>query len=370
MSELLYIADQPALDEFCQKIQHAPWLAVDTEFFREQTYHSQLCLIQVATAEHIACIDPLALPSLEPLLDRLYQPTVTKILHAAHQDLEIFFQLRGAVPAPVFDTQIAAQALGYGSQLGYAALVQQVLGIVLSKAHTRADWRKRPLAAEWLTYAADDVRYLGEIYHRQVAALRARGWLEALAEDFQILTDPSRFQSHPHEEWQRVREQHRLRGVQRAVLRALAAWREERAYRLDRPRRWILDDSALIDLARHQPETPDQLRLIRSLPAAIGQRHGATLLKLIADARQEPPECWPTLPRRPRLSPKQATQVDSFLAMVTAKADEYGIRLRDLADSRDVEDLVAGKDSRLLHGWRAALIGRTLSALLSEPEPI
>lgn len=361
----LYIVDQAALSDFCQQLHTVPWIALDTEFIREQTYYPQLCLIQIAVPGQIACIDALALPSLEPLVDRVYDPTLTKILHAGHQDLEIFFHLRGSAPAPIFDTQVAALVLGCGSQIGYAHLVQQLLGITLAKAHTRADWRQRPLLPAWLAYAADDVRYLGEIYTRQRAALEARGWLDALAEDFQALTHPSRYQPQPQEEWRRVREQNRLRGPARAVLRALAAWREEQARQHDRPRRWILDDGALVELARRLPETQDALARIHGLPSATSRRHGTDLLELIATARQEPSEGWPTPTRRPAFSQQGAQAAEKWLRWIEQRAGDYGINPRDIADQRDIERLLTGQDSRLLHGWRAALIGNELSRRLA-----
>lgn len=357
----LYIVDQTALSDFCQQIHTVPWIALDTEFIREQTYYPQLCLIQIAVPDQIACIDPLALPSLEPLLDRLYDPSIIKVLHAGHQDLEIFFHLHGSAPSPIFDTQLAALVLGYGSQIGYANLVQQLLGVNLAKAHTRADWRQRPLPPTWLDYAADDVRYLGEIYTHQRAALEARGWLDALAEDFQALTHSTRYQSQPQEEWRRIREQNRLRGPGRAVLRALAAWREEQARQHDRPRRWILDDGVLVELARRLPETQDALNRIHGLPSNTCRRYGATLLDLIAAARQEPPECWPVPARRPTFSQQGALEAEKLLEWIGQKASDYGIDPHDIADQRDIEHLLTGQDSRLLHGWRAALVGNELS---------
>ncbi|MCK7501230.1 MAG: HRDC domain-containing protein [Comamonadaceae bacterium] len=313
----------------------------------------------------MACIDPLALPSLDPLLDILYDPAITKVLHAAHQDLEIFFHLRGAVPAPVFDTQLAAMVLGCGNQTGYAALVQQILGVELDKAHTRADWRRRPLALEWLAYAADDVRYLRELYPRQLAALQERGWLEPLAEDFQMLTDPDRYRPQPQEAWRRVREHNRLGGVQRTVLRALAAWREERASTHDRPRRWILDDAALLELARRMPKDAEQLQRIRGLPAATRQRYGEALLARIAAARAEPPEQWPIRPRRLRPAREQSARVDDLLDLIATRANEHGIPPQGIADRRDVENLLVDEDSPLRHGWRAAVVGRELQARLA-----
>ena len=365
MNDLLYIVDQPALNDFCADLRGVSWLALDTEFIREQTYYPQLCLIQIASADRVACIDPLALPSLDPLLDLLYDPAITKVLHAAQQDLEIFYHLRGAVPTPVFDTQLAALVLGHGSQIGYAALVQQLLGVELDKTHTRANWRHRPLAPEWLAYAAADVRYLRELYLRQQAALAARGWLDALAEDFAALAALDRYRLQPWEAWRRVREHNRLRGVQRAVLRALAAWREERASTHDRPRRWILDDAALLELARRMPKTPDELSHIRGLPATTVQRQGETLLARIATARAEPPEQWPVRTARSHVSPEQAAKVDEMLRLIAARADHNRIPSQCLADRWDVEKLLLGEDSLLLHGWRAAVVGRELLARLT-----
>jgi ribonuclease D len=360
-----YIVDQPALIEFCSSLRGAAWLALDTEFVREQTYYPQLGLIQVASADRVACIDPLALPSLEPLLGLIYDPATTKVLHAAHQDLEIFFHWRGAVPGPVFDTQLAALVLGDGHQIGYAALVRRRLAVDLDKTHTRVDWRRRPLAPEWLTYAADDVRYLPELYRRQHAALMERGWLEALTEDFQALTAPDRYRQQPEEAWRRVREHDRLRGVRRAVLRALAAWRERQASAHDRPRRWILADAPLLELAWRMPTTLEELQRIRGLPAVTLQRHGATLLDQIAAARAEAPEQWPTLPRRPRLAPEQLARVDELLALIESRATTNGIAPQAVAARRDVENLLTGQDSPLRHGWRAALVGRELQAWLA-----
>ncbi|MDG4551207.1 MAG: ribonuclease D [Candidatus Contendobacter sp.] len=366
MSDLLHIVDRAALTDFCTRLRGAAWLALDTEFIRERTYYPQLCLIQVATADQIACIDPLALPALDPLLDLLQDPATIKVLHAAQQDLELFFHLRGAAPAPVFDTQLAALALGQGHQIGYATLARQLLGVELAKAHTRADWRQRPLAPEWLSYAADDVRYLPELYRRQRAALEERGWLDALAEDFEALCYPDRYRVQPSEAWRRVREHRRLSGVQRAVLRALAAWREERASACDRPRRWILEDATLVELARRMPETVEQLQRLRGLPAATLQRHGAELLERIAAARAESPDLWPVRPIRPRLTPSQTTQVDEWLALIAVRAAAHGIPPLACADRWDVENLLVGMDSPLRRGWRAALVGRELQARLAE----
>ena len=231
----LYVDTPQALTQLCKQLQHSPWFALDTEFIREKTFYPRLCLLQVANTQHLACIDVLALNDLSPLLDILYDPASTKVLHSAHQDLEIFYHLRGALPTPIFDTQLAATLLGLGEQIGYAALVKTLLKIDLDKSQTRTDWSCRPLDPAQLSYAADDVRYLGQIYQQQRQELEQRQRLDWLTEDFTALCDPARYRVDVDQAWQRIKGQQRLRGVQLAVLRTLAAWREQRASSLDRP---------------------------------------------------------------------------------------------------------------------------------------
>ncbi|MGH8561939.1 MAG: ribonuclease D, partial [Nevskiales bacterium] len=194
MTDSLYIDTPAALDDFCAQLRGRDWLAVDTEFIRERTYYPQLCLVQVSDGETQACIDPIRLKDLGPLLALLYDPAVTKVFHAAGQDLELFYHLTGKVPGPVFDTQLAATLAGFGDQIGYARLVQDILGVELDKAHTRCDWSRRPLAEAELAYAADDVRYLCQVYDRLCTELKKRGRLDWLAADFAAMTDPARFE--------------------------------------------------------------------------------------------------------------------------------------------------------------------------------
>lgn len=293
-----YIDTPEALAALGAALAGSPWIALDTEFVRERTYYPQLALIQVADHRRVTCIDPLALESLEPLLAVLYDPEVTKVLHSARQDLEIFFHLRQAPPCPVFDTQRAAALLGQGEHIGYADLVKQLLGVELDKSQTRTDWHRRPLDPAQLAYAADDVRYLREVYQHQRAALEAAGLLERLAADCASLCDPRHYCLRPEDAWRRVKGHRQLRGVQLAVLRALAAWREEQAVATDRPRRWIVGDDVLLTLARRLPEDRPRLRAVPGLAAATLKRYGDTLLELIAAARREPAEDWPRLPAR------------------------------------------------------------------------
>ncbi|MEE4376924.1 MAG: ribonuclease D [Candidatus Competibacteraceae bacterium] len=365
MSDTLYIDTPQALVEFCQSLRNSDWIALDTEFIRERTYYPQLCLIQIADANRIACIDPLALDNLEPLLTILYDPGITKVLHSASQDLEIFFHLRAAVPQPLFDTQVAATLMGGGDQIGYAALVKMLLNVDLDKSQTRTDWSQRPLEPAQLSYAADDVRYLRQIYQLQREELAQQNRLAWLADDFAALCDPKRYGVKPESVWQRIRGSNQLRGVQLAVLRALAAWREQRAMAADRPRRWILGDDPLLALARQMPSNQNQLQRVRGLEPAIIKRYGDSVLELIQQARQEPKNNWPTEPTQQRLSVAQEALVDAMMAVVRLCGAHEGVSPQALTSRKELEQWLANReDIALMHGWRAALAGNKVQALV------
>ena len=246
-----------ALADLCRALDGSAWIALDTEFLRERTYYARLCLIQIGAPGIVACIDPLALEQLEPLHALLENPHLRKVLHAARQDLEVFNDLRGIVPAPLFDTQIAAAYLGYDDQIGYAALVTAITGVTLDKTHTRTDWSARPLSAAQHRYAEDDVRYLMPVYEALHERLAASGRLAWLAEDCARLTDSGA-----------VRERSRPRrgdvcgrgaelpAVNQQMLRALAAWREQTAQTRNLPRGWVLRDEVLVRTrASRAPDT-------------------------------------------------------------------------------------------------------------------
>lgn len=364
-ADWLYVDTAPELEALVARLHGSPWLALDTEFIRERTYYPQLCLIQIATPELIACIDPLALPDIGPLLDMLFDPATLKVLHAATQDLEIFFHLRGAVPQPVFDTQIAASLLGHGEQVGYGTLVESLLGITLDKSQSRTDWARRPLDAVQLAYAADDVRHLRTTYALLCDELDRLGRRDWLDQDFADICRAQRYAPNPAEAWRRIKGARTLRGVQLAVLAKLAEWRESQAMASDRPRKWIAADELLLDLARVQPRDELQLGKLRTLEAATARRHGATLLTLITEARALPKESWPQLPPRRQLAAEQEALVDAMMAVVRLRGLQKGVSTAQLAARRELEQLIEGeRDLPLLHGWRAGVAGREVLDLL------
>lgn len=235
-----FVDTQAALSEFLPRWKAAPFLALDTEFIREQTYFPQLCLIQVGDGQDAVCVDPLAGLDLQPLLAVLNAPGSERVFHAAGQDLEIFVRLAGRSPEPLFDTQVAAGLLGYGEQVGYAGLIDKLIGVKLDKSLSRTDWARRPLTAPEIAYAADDVRHLADVYPRLLRELEERGRLAWLREDCAAMADPARYRISPETEWKRLKGLVRMDAKAQHVAAKLAAWREVLAEQRDRPRRWIL----------------------------------------------------------------------------------------------------------------------------------
>lgn len=359
-SDLEWVATAQDLERLCERLREAEWLALDTEFLREQTYYPKLCLIQLADQRQTWCVDMLAFPeqAAAPLFERLEQGHTVKVLHAASQDLEIFVQRRGRAPQPVFDTQIAAALLGHGDQLGYAALVEKRLGITLDKSLTRADWSRRPLPAPMRAYAAADVRHLAELYPRLRAELQACGRLGWLEEDCARLTEAQRYLTPPEQAWRRLKGYARLSAQARAAAAALAAWRETQAQARDRPRQWILDDAAIYRLAERRPATRAQLEALDALPPRTLARHGEALLRTLNEA---PPA--PAVTEAAPLEAKDQARLRELLAQVRERAAALNLPPSLLASRAELEQLLrhgAQAQIVLLRGWRREVLGAEL----------
>lgn len=363
----LYIETPESLTALVTQLAHSPWLAIDTEFLREKTYRARLCLLQLSAPGIVACIDPLALADLRELNHLLCNSRITKVLHAAHQDLEILYQTFGELPSPVFDTQIAAALLGQGDQIGYGPLVAEVLGVNLEKGHARTDWSKRPLDMAQLTYAANDVRYLGELYSHQQAALQSLGRLEWLHEESCKLVDPNSYKTNPEEVWKRMKGIQNLQGVALSIAQALGAWRERQAIAKDRPRRWIIPDETLLEIARKAPASHAELQHIRSLPGKVAKQHGDAILKVTADAKKRPASEWPVLRERWVLDIEQEKLAERLMAKVREEADRLSISPPLLATRREIERLASGQtDLPLMKGWRVNVVGHILHQIIQE----
>jgi len=359
MSEYIFIDRADEAEALAREWAGAAQLAVDTEFVRESTYRAQLCLMQISDGERAACIDMLALESPGPFAPLLTDPAVRKVFHSARQDIEVLYEHLGAIPGPIWDTQIAAAMLGYPDQVGYTQLTGAELGVTLPKDHARTDWSRRPLSDEQLRYAAADVMWLLPLATRLDEQLETLGRRDWAAAECAALLDPSLYAFDAGGAWRRVKGANALRGVALARLVALAAWREEEARRSDRPRRWILKDEAVVALAERGHTGGEALEV---LPPAVARRHGDALLALLAAAGEHEA---PSRPVYERMEPAQERRARKLMAVLRELAEKHRVSTPLLATRKEVEALVKGeRDLPLLRGWRRELAGDRLLALV------
>src|SRR5712691_11079356 len=278
------ITDTETLAEFCARQHRAEFVAVDTEFMRERTYWPILCVVQVAGPDEAVAIDALA-PGIQlaPLLALMADARILKVFHAARQDLEIFFQLSGQVPHPVFDTQVAAMVCGFGDSVSYETLVKRLAGASLDKASRFTDWAHRPLTARQIEYALADVVHLRTVYQRLQQTLAKNDRALWFAEEMADLVDPAIYRSEPSQAWRRFRLRGRADQRMLGVLRAVAAWREAAAQQRDLPRGRIMRDEAVLEIAAHAPKTIESLARTRSLGRGIAEgKLGREILEAVA----------------------------------------------------------------------------------------
>lgn len=361
----LYINTPEQLGDLCAKLADAPWIVLDTEFLREKTYFPKFCLLQISAGDCVACVDPLALELLKPLFEIIFDTRKQKIFHSGRQDLEIFYNLCGKLPEPVFDTQIAAPLLGLGEQISYAGLVAELLGVNLSKSHSRTDWTRRPLSQEQIRYAADDVIYLEQAYLAMLPRLEKLGRLSWLEEDFAELVDPANYQNPPESAWQRIGGVNQLKSKPLSIIQTLAAWRESTARHQDLPRGWVIKDETLIDLSRQQPATIEELKLVRGIDERVVKRHGNIICQMIQEAAVRPPQALGPKNRSGKKTAEQEAVLDLLTAIVRQRAAHNTLNPAILATRKDLEQLLDGDpDARLLHGWRKTMVGDELAAVL------
>lgn len=366
MNKIQYIDTPGRLQDLCGLIKTSPWIALDTEFLREKTYYPKFCLLQIATPDWVACVDPLALSDLKELFEVISNPAIVKVFHSCHQDLEILYQLTGTIPGPIFDTQVAAPLLGYQDNPGYAMLVSSLLNINLNKAHTRADWSKRPLSEAEIQYAADDVIYLCQVYQAIVQKLTALGRSDWLQDDFKELENPGNYQVRPEQAWLKIRGKNKLTARQLTVIQALAEWREQTAQIEDRPKNWLIRDEVLLDMTRLQPDTLPALTNIRGLNERVVNRYGKTLCGIIEDAKKREPLQYKEKNRGYKKTQQHEAILDILTALVRIRAEENSLNPAILATRKDLEELLLedNENSPLRHGWRYTMAGRELKGLI------
>lgn len=364
--DILYVDNNEKLHQLCESIKNAPLLILDTEFIREKTYRAKLCLIQIATDDIVACVDPIALTDLSPLMDIINDESKLKILHSARQDYEIFYDLNNKLPQPIFDSQLAASLLGYGEQVGYGSLVEKVLGVQLDKAHTRTDWSNRPLNQAQIRYASDDVYYLRQLYPLLKKQLVDQGREKWLDEEFAALCKPNLYVTHPKDAWNKVKGINRLRPRQLAAAINISEWREEMAIEKNRPRRWILADDILLAAAQLLPKNLSQLETIVNIKKATIDNSGEIILSCIKQALDLEQDDLPSTTKPKRLSADQEIIADFLMTQIKLVAKEQSISPANIANRKMIEKLINGEtDNPLLSGWRYQLAGKIIQELLS-----
>jgi ribonuclease D len=357
------ITDTESLTALCERLGQSDFVAVDTEFMRENTFWPDLCLVQIGNLEEAAAIDPKAEGlDLAPLLNLLVDnEDVLKVFHAGGQDLEIIYNLTGKTPHPLFDTQIAAMALGLGEQVGYSNLVESLLGMSLDKGARFTDWARRPLDARQIDYAIGDVTHLADLFPKMLKRLRKTGRGGWLDQEMERLGDPSNYANDPAEAWKRVRIQSRKAEVL-GRLKALAAWREIEARSKNLPRGRIVKDETLADIAAHPPASQDALARVRGLsPGWRNNDIGARLMDALASAHPLPADEMPVREdRQPGLGKEGALVADLLKLLLKIRSRESNVAARLIARSEELELLAAGRRDGLsiLEGWRFEEFGR------------
>jgi len=355
-----------ALEAFCRRMQSEIFVTVDTEFMRERTYWPELCLVQIAGEHEVAVIDAQAGGIDLGALGVLFaDPAVTKVFHAARQDIEIFVLRYGDVPRPMFDTQVAAMVAGFGDQVGYDALVANLTGGTIDKAHRFSDWSVRPLSAAQLNYAAADVTYLREVYVRLSRRLEQENRLSWVAEEMAILSNPATYRADPETAWERLRPRTGNRRLL-FILKEVAAWREKEAQRVNIPRQRLVKDEALLEIAATAPANVDALARVRGVTRGFAEgRSGSALLDVVAAARLVPDADLPLAPQqRDNLRPSAAL-VALLKVLLAAKCEQHNVAPRLVASSDDIDRLALEEnpDIPALHGWRRELFGNDALSL-------
>ena len=360
------ISDTPNLTEFCHNLRNHDFMTVDLEFLREKTYYAKLCLIQVGTIDDAAIIDPLAENlDLSPFLELMQDDTITKVFHSGRQDIEILYKLSGALPHPIFDTQIAAMVCGFGDSVSYETLVNKLCNVQLDKSSRLSNWSLRPLDQNQLHYALCDVTHLVNVYLKLKEQLQNNGRFHWLDEEAEILKNPDTYIVKPEDAWLKIK--HRSHNPKTlTVLKALAAWRELRAQRKDQPRQNIIKDDLLINLASICPKTKEELAQIRSIRKEIvNGKLGTEILAVIDETLKIPSEQYTKLPKEKPLSHQAAELYELLKLLLKLVGLQSGVVSKLIASDDDLKKFAAFNDTEnpILKGWRKELFGTYALAL-------
>lgn len=347
------------LAAICARLARHDFVTVDTEFLRETTFWPKVCVIQLASDDEAVAIDTLAEGlDLQPFFDLMSDESVVKVFHAARQDIEIVWNLAKMVPAPLFDTQVAAMVCGFGDQVSYGELVQSVCKVTLDKSSRFTDWSRRPLSDAQITYALADVTHLRDVYRALMTRLDKSGRTSWLEDEMKTLTSPSTYEQHPQNAWERLRNRAR-KPRDLAVLMEIAAWREHEAQSRDVPRSRILKDDILVEIALAAPRTPEALAQLRSFPRGMERsRSGADILAAIERGLARDPKSLPRIERERRNNSGGAT-VELLKVLLRQVSERHGVAAKMIATVDDLEAIAVDDRAKVaaLSGWRRELFG-------------
>jgi ribonuclease D len=368
-NSLTPITEQSALEDLCGKLAESDFICVDTEFHRETTYWPELCLVQASAPGVEGLIDPLAEDlDIGPFLDLIAMDNRVKVFHAARQDIEIFNRLIGHPPGPIFDTQVAAMALGYGDSISYDNLVQRVVRRQIDKSSQFTDWMRRPLSQKQLIYALGDVTHLRDIYLIMREELEKTGRMNWVREEMADLEDPAKYDTDPMNAWQRLK----LRKPKKdyaAIVVAVAAWRERLAQELDKPRRRILKDDAIQEIAAQKPRNENDYSQLRAVPSGfIRSKHGQGLMEAVIEAIDNPDKFAPELEPRVQNAQIPAGAPELLKVLLKHVSDEHNVVPRLIANAADIDRIARGETSEdiaAMTGWRFDMFGKKAQALLN-----
>jgi ribonuclease D len=364
---MMVISDTAALARFCSEQRGTSFVAVDTEFMRERTYWPILCLVQVAGPIEAAAIDPLA-PGIDltPLLALMADESILKVFHAARQDVEIFFNLSGTVPKPLFDTQIAAMVCGFGDAASYETLVGKLAQASLDKSSRFTDWARRPLTERQIRYALADVVHLRTVYEGLQQRLASNGRAAWFAEDMAELADPATYRSEPSEAWRRFRLRGRVDPRFFGVLREVAAWRETAARQRNLPRGRIMRDEAVLEIASHTPKTTEALGRSRSLGKGVAEgRLGNEILEAVQRGLANSKALEVPAPSRADTPPGLGPLIELLRVLLKQRCEEHQVAQRLVATAEDLEAIAADDRASVpaVFGWRYDIFGKEALAL-------
>jgi ribonuclease D len=358
-----------ALEEACIQLAQSDFITIDTEFLRETTFWPELCLIQMASPTVEVLVDPLAKGlSLKPFFELMANPAVTKVFHAARQDIEIIHHLGNLVPHPIFDTQVAAMVCGFGDSVSYDQLVNRIKGENLDKSSRFTDWSRRPLSDKQLEYALADVTHLRDVYLFLKAQLEREGRALWLTEEMAVLESPGTYDLHPDDAWVRLKSRLR-KPAELAVLKYVAAWREREARNRNVPRSRVLKDDAIYEIAQQQPKDVEAMSRLRTIPKGWERSaSGTAIIEAVNAALALPKTEMPHAPKHVHVPEGTAAAVELLKVLLKLISDKQGVAAKIIANTDDLEKIAAegeAADVGALHGWRRDLFGDTALKLIS-----